>query len=76
MIRVYDNLGRIKQEIDPTRDDYSLHVSYVREQPPYHVVSDDTILQLPNEVRASPVRIKGAQKAAETRRKRKAAETT
>lgn len=41
MIRIYDQLGRIKGEIDPTRDDYLLHVSYVKEFPPYTYVPDD-----------------------------------
>lgn len=71
MIRVYDSLGRLKAEIDPTRDDYCLHISYVHEHPPYHEI-DGARPVLPDGARANPVRLKAAAKRAETIRKRKA----
>ena len=46
MIRIYDSLGRIKEEIDPSQDDVYIHVSYVREAPPY-VMVDHTAYQEP-----------------------------
>lgn len=39
MIVITDFLGRIKEEIDPTQDNYYLHVSYVREYGPYSMTN-------------------------------------
>jgi hypothetical protein len=71
VIRVYDDIGRLKEEIDPSRDDYSLHISYVREHPPYHEISGEVAPRLPDDVRSNPLRVKAAQKRAETIRQRK-----
>ena len=42
MIRIYDSLGRLKEEIDPSKENYCLHVSYVVEAPPY-VMFDQSV---------------------------------
>lgn len=78
MIRVYDALGRIKEEIDPSTN-YVLHVSYVREHFPYTEVDDGRPFGPPappaadSDVWRSPARQIAAAKRAETMRRRKEA---
>lgn len=46
MIRIYDALGRIKEEIDPSTV-YYLHVSYVRESGPGYQEVDSLLPEVP-----------------------------